>query len=90
MSRFVREGRSGMPARTDVPARRGDPGGGRVGRRGGEHPGDTPTGVPGDAPRGASADTPIDKSTDIRSYRLIKNIPVVIRYHPGWTGGRHR
>ena len=99
MSRFVGEGRS------NVPTPRGDPSG-RVGGHRDVHPRDAPRGTPGDAPRGgpmgapmgapggtprgASTDTPIDKSIDIRSYRLIKNIPVVIRYRPGWTGGRHR
>lgn len=29
------------------------------------------------------------KSIDIRSYQVIKNIPVVIRYRPWWTGGWH-
>lgn len=29
-------------------------------------------------------------SMDVRPYQVIKNIPVVIRYRPWWTGGRHR
>jgi len=95
VSRFVGEGRS------DVPTRRGDPGGRAAGHRD-ERPRDAPRGTPRDAPRdaprgtpsdaprdtprGAPTDTPIDKSIDIRSYRLIKNITGRDPIPPGLDG----
>src|SRR5262249_10905525 len=46
----------------------------------------TRKGVSGPSPGGVA---PAGKAIAIRSYTAIKNIAVVIRYRPGWTGGRH-